>query len=204
MQKTKQTRADFDCWIQTQRDALYARAYRLTRNTTDAEDLVQDTFVRACTRWEQLKGEETAVAWLITMQRNLFINTYRKKLRSPVFSELTEDNLPQTFALCAGESESAETTAGRWMERRAVLQAIRSLPAKYREAIVLADMEELSYQEIADRSGTPIGTIRSRIARARKRLQRSLYTWRETSVYSSSPADDKAFFPESLSHYKAV
>ena len=180
----KYHRADFERWIQSHREALYRRAYQLTRNAADAEDLVQETFLRACARWEQLMREETTVAWLIAVQRNVFINDYRKKRLRPNFCEWTEDALPRGGTLCAVRAESAQSAAERQMESRVLVQAIRALPAKYREAILLADFDQLSYEEIAQRTGKPIGTVRSRIARGRKRLQRSLYAWRETNVYS--------------------
>lgn len=164
--------------LQSYRPMLLALALRLTRDTHDAEDLVQDTLVRACTRWRQLANRETAAGWLATMQRNLFINQYRRRQRGPSFAELSEESVSAISGDAHTEIESAEKSALRTLENRALLQAIRALPKDYREAIVLADIERIPYQEIADRTGAPIGTVRSRIARGRRRLQRSLYAWR--------------------------
>jgi RNA polymerase sigma-70 factor, ECF subfamily len=172
----------FERWILPHRRALFAQAHRLTGNSADAEDLVQETLVRAYTRRDQLTGGETAAAWLYTMQRNLFINDYRKRTKGPAFSELTEESarfaqMPRTTA-----TESPEATVTRQMENQALLQAVAKLAPMYRDVLILSDIEGLSYQEIAEKTGQPIGTIRSRLARARQRLQRSLYSWRSAAA----------------------
>jgi RNA polymerase sigma-70 factor, ECF subfamily len=172
----------FERWILPHRRALFAQAQRLTGNSADAEDLVQETLVRAFTRREQLTGGETAAAWLYTMQRNLFINDYRKRAKGPMLSELTEESAARTVLPRAVATESPETTVARQMEHQALLRAVAALPTMYREVLILSDMEGFSYQEIADRVGQPIGTIRSRLARARQRIQRSLYSWRSAAA----------------------
>jgi RNA polymerase sigma-70 factor (ECF subfamily) len=178
MEQEEENHREMERCIQTYRPMLMAQASRLTHDMHEAEDLVQDTLVRACTRWRQLANRETAAGWLATMQRNLFINQYRRRLRGPLLTELSEETVSFISGKPDAEIESAEASAIRKLENHALLQAIRALPRDYREAIALADIEGLPYQEIADRLGAPIGTIRSRIARGRRRLQRSLYPWR--------------------------
>jgi RNA polymerase sigma-70 factor, ECF subfamily len=172
----------FERFILPHRRALFAQAHRLTGNAADAEDLVQETLVRAYTRRDQLTGGETAAAWLYTMQRNLFINDYRKKTKGPAFSELTEESARHAHLPRSVTTESPETTVARQMENQALMKAIARLPAMYRDVLILSDLEGLSYQEIAERTGQPIGTIRSRLARARQRIQRSLYSWRSAAA----------------------
>jgi RNA polymerase sigma-70 factor, ECF subfamily len=172
----------FERYILPHRRALFAQAQRLTGNAADAEDLVQETLVRAYTRRDQLTGGETAAAWLYTMQRNLFINNYRKKVKGPMLSELTEESAKYAQAPRTTATESPEATVARQLENQALLKAIAGLPAMYREVLVLSDIEGLSYQEIANRVGQPVGTIRSRLARARQRIQRSLYSWRSAAA----------------------
>ena len=171
-------RDEFLAIVDGVRPELHRYCARLTGSVIEGEDLVQDTLVRACTRWRQLANRETAAGWLATMQRNLFINQYRRRLRGPLLTELSEETVSFISGKPDAEIESAEASAIRKLENHALLQAIRALPRDYREAIALADIEGLPYQEIADRLGAPIGTIRSRIARGRRRLQRSLYPWR--------------------------
>ena len=132
--------------------------------------------VRAYTRSGQLTSGDTAAAWLYTIQRNLFINLYRKRQKSPTMTELTDERA-NTLKTRSHATESPETTVTRQMEYRALRQALATLPVRYREILHMADIEQLSYQEIADRLQMPIGTIRSRIARGRQRLQRSLWGW---------------------------
>lgn len=167
---------NFEKWILPHRRALYAQAQRLTGNTNDAEDLVQETLIRAYTRRDQLSGGETAGAWLYTMQRNLFINLYRKRQKAPICTELTEVRVERTDTR-KPTTESPEATVTRQMEYQALRQALTSLPSRYRRILHLAEVEQLSYQEIAEQMQMPIGTIRSRISRGRQRLQRTLWAW---------------------------
>ncbi|MDX1935013.1 MAG: sigma-70 family RNA polymerase sigma factor [Capsulimonadales bacterium] len=166
----------FDAVILPHRRSLFAQAHRLTGNASDAEDLVQETLLRAYTRQDQLTASETAGAWLHTMQRNLFINAYRKRQKAPQMTELTEVRAERTEAR-QRTTESPEVTVARRLEYQALRRALVALPARYREILHLADVEQLSYQEIADRMEMPVGTIRSRIARGRQRLQRALRGW---------------------------
>jgi RNA polymerase sigma-70 factor (ECF subfamily) len=172
----------FERWILPHRRALFAQAQRLTGNASDAEDLVQETLVRAYTRRDQLTGSETAAAWLSTMQRNLFINSYRKRKKGPAFAELTEESARHATALRSRATESPEATVARRMEHAAVLGALADLPGAYRDVLVLSDLEQLPYQEIASLTGLPLGTVKSRVARGRQRLQRSLYAWRSAAA----------------------
>ena len=169
----------FEQLILPHRGSLRSRAWRLTGNAADAEDLVQDTLIRAYHYLDALTSVAGIRAWLFTIQLNLFRSQYRRRQSraAETFSlSLTEEivGAGAHVGICPS-SESAYLEAVR---RRAILDAIAELPACYRQVVCLADLEGLSYQEVADQTGVPIGTVRSRLFRARKRLERPLTAWR--------------------------
>jgi RNA polymerase sigma-70 factor (ECF subfamily) len=163
--------------IRPYRSGLHSHAYQLTGNRADAEDLVQETLLRAYTRLDMLHGAGSVGGWLHTIQLNLFRNGLRRKgvVRDETALEFLEDVAaggPDTPA-----APDPETAVLARMRRDAIIGALARLPARYREPVYLCDVEERSYQEIADITGAPVGTVRSRINRGRKRLQRSLAGW---------------------------
>jgi RNA polymerase sigma-70 factor (ECF subfamily) len=144
-------------------DAAYNLARWLTGNDHDAQDVAQEAFLRAFKFFASYRGDN-ARAWLLTIVRNSFYNWLQKNHRPEIVCDLEE----------AAEEAATETTEPISMDADLIRRAISELPVGFREAVVLREMEGFSYKEIADLAGVPIGTVMSRLARARKLLQKSL------------------------------
>jgi RNA polymerase sigma-70 factor, ECF subfamily len=171
-------RARFERDVMPLLPSLYAAALRMTRNPTDAEDLVQETYLRAYRGFGGFQEGTNLKAWLYRILTNNFINTYRKKQREPQTVEGPED-LDEWYLYdrLGGRNVelSAETEVLDRMPDEAVKAALESLPENFRLPVLLADVEGFSYKEIAEIMDTPIGTVMSRLHRGRKALQRALW-----------------------------
>ena len=155
---------------------LYPAALRMTRNPSDAEDLVQETFTKAYAAFHQFKPGTNLRAWLHRILSNTFITGYRKKRREPAWAlsgELAGDWQVSADPLTP-PAASAETQALERLADSDILRALRELPAEFRLAIYLADIEGYPYREVAEIMGTPIGTVMSRLHRGRARLRARL------------------------------
>ena len=155
-------------------DQLYAAAMRMTRNPSDAQDLVQETFVKAFASFKQFEQGTNLKAWLYRILTNTFINTYRKKQREPyqgTIDDLEDWQLGGAESTTATSSRSAEAEAIDHLPDSAVKDALQSIPEDFRLAVYFADVEGFSYQEIAEIMKTPIGTVMSRLHRGRRLLR---------------------------------
>lgn len=155
-------------------DQLYGTALRMTRNSTDAEDLVQETFAKAFAAFASYEQGTNLRAWLFRILRNTYINSYRKAQRTPYSDsaeELTDGQLLDIESRGAGGVRSAESEALERLGDDDINQALASLPEDFRTAVYLADVEGFSYKEIAEIMDTPVGTVMSRVHRGRKSLR---------------------------------
>ncbi|HEX7094734.1 MAG TPA: sigma-70 family RNA polymerase sigma factor [Acidimicrobiales bacterium] len=165
-------------------DSLYNAALRLTRNASDAEDLVQETYLRAYRGFGGFEDGTNLRAWLYRILTNTFINNYRAKKRRPDETELDEVEDLYLYRKLGGleaatVGRSAEDELMDWFTDAEVKEAVEALPEQFRLAVLLADVEGFSYKEIAEILDVPIGTVMSRLHRGRKALQRRLYEFAE-------------------------
>src|SRR5208282_2482627 len=158
--------------------SLYSAALRMTRNPADAEDLVQETYLKAYRAFGSFKEGTNLKAWLYRILTNTFINTYRARSRRPEETELDDVEELYLFRRLGGSDQgigrSAEDEALDWITDDEVKAALESLPEGFRIAVLLADVEGFSYKEIAEIMDVPIGTVMSRLHRGRKALQKAL------------------------------
>ena len=160
-------------------DPLYRTALRMSRNREDAEDLVQETYLRAFRFINRFEPGTNLKAWLFKILTNTFINQYRKAARQPQVGYLEDDEEFYLYRKVRERgspplSESAEEAALNQLGQEQIIEAIDGLPDPYRLAIVLVDIEGFSYKEIAEMTRVKVGTVMSRIARGRKMLQHLL------------------------------
>src|SRR5258705_6160119 len=180
-------RASFEREALVHLDALYRVALRLTANPSDADDLVQETMLKAYRAWDQYEKGTNAKAWLLTILRHAFINEYRRRTRHPatvdvdaiepyaVFSEVHDEDPQGAFFVRIVDDQ--------------LLRAIDQLPVVFRETLVLSDVEGMTYQEIAGILDIPVGTVKSRLFRARQLLQGKLYDYAvEMGYIKGTPA----------------
>lgn len=156
---------------------LYAAAMRMTRNPADAEDLVQEAYLKAYAAFHQYKPGTNLKAWLYRILTNTFINNYRKKQRQPLESsddDIQDWQLHRAASHTSDQGRSAELEALDQMPDSDVKEALASLPDDFRMVVYYADVEGLPYKEIAEIMDTPIGTVMSRLHRGRRQLRDKL------------------------------
>ena len=166
-------------------DALYRTALRMTRNQSDAEDLVQEAIIKAYRFWDKFEQGSNCRAWLFRIMTNIFINDYRAKSRAPVsvnVDEIDDDFLYGQLAR-KGEDDNPETRLFAKLFDDDVKKAIEELPEDFRMVVVLSFLEQFSYQEIADIMGLQLGTVKSRLHRGRKLLQKELLEYAVKNGY---------------------
>lgn len=194
--KSRQTREDFEALVGPWLDGLYASAVRLTRNERNAEDLVQDTVMRAWRFFDRFERGTNFRAWLFKILTNTFINSYRRSTRERSLQDESERQSVEAHFFSADATERAANPEDYLVDRvmrEDVLAAIDALPIDFRMVVILADLQEFSYKEIAEVLDIPVGTVMSRLFRGRKALQRALVT---SEAASESAAIDLNEFRE--------
>ena len=159
--------------------SVFGTALRLTKSREDAEDLAQEAIVRAYDAFDRFDGSNFK-AWMLRIVTNLYINKYRKRQRGPQIASIEDDAIYEPAALSASETDHQvfDELVGEEVEK-----ALASVPEDFRLAVLLSDIEGMSYQEIADIMNVPIGTVRSRLARGRAILRQQLYEFAKQEGY---------------------
>lgn len=196
----------FEVELLSHLDALYSVSCRMTKSTTEAEDLVQDTVVKAMRSRDQFQSGTNLKAWLLRILTNTFINRYRRGgLERDVFDGPDVDSLTDGWmsATTLRAMRDPETQALTPLIEAEVQRALDELPEEFRLAVVLSDIEELSYKEISDAMGCPVGTVMSRLHRGRKMLQKSLREQAEAlGILTSESAKKASEAPADLAAYR--
>lgn len=178
------TRQAFEAIALEHFDALYNTALRLTRNPTEAQDLVQETYFKAFRFFHRFEPGTNAKAWLFTILRNTYINAYRKAVRQ---QQVDFEQVVPLYAAPPASSEwrnrSSVDEILRHVVQDDVKRALDELPEDYRMVVLLADLEDFSYKEIAAIVGCPVGTVMSRLFRGRRLLRKSLVEFAKKSGY---------------------
>lgn len=199
-------RDDFERDALAHLDALYAMAMRLTRSPADADDLVQDTFLKAHRFSDQFAAGTNLKAWLFKILTNTFINKYRRATRERDVLEDAGQGPVGEGVMSHAAMRALTDPVGAALQplvSAEIERALDTLPEDYRTMILLADLEELSYKEIAEVVGCPIGTVMSRLHRARKQMQSQLYEHaRELGIVTDADVADSGAAPIALDAYR--
>ncbi len=190
-----EVRAELEAEALSYIDSLYRTALRMTRNPADAEDLVQEAYLRAFRSLHQFKVGTNLRAWIFRIMTNAYINEYRKRSRRPTSASL--DDMEEFYLydhlIDSGVQPTSDRPEDVVLSRLTagdVIEALDDLSDDFREVVVLADIEGFSYREIAEIMDIPVGTVMSRLYRARRRLQRNLYDFAVAEGYIKDSMQD--------------
>lgn len=183
-------RKEFEAEALPHMDALYRTALRLAKNKNDAEDLVQEAFAKAYRFWDKFELGSNCRAWLFKIMTNIFINEYRSKSRSPLQANIDDidDNYLYGQLASSEMTENPEQTLFSKLFDDDVKKAIENLPDDFRLVAVLSFLEGFSYQEIAEIADLQLGTVKSRLHRGRKLLQKQLFDYAVKNGYIKEKA----------------
>ena len=187
MLATRQKRNEFERTALVHLDAMYGAAYRLTRNPRDAEDLVQDALLRAYRFWDSFQQDSNCKAWLLRIVTNTFINEYQRRKRSREVLDAATSEQEATDGVLVHADARDKVSPDKALLHASVSddvqRALDQLPDDFRTAVILCDMQGLSYKEIADIMECPVGTVMSRLFRGRKLLANALREFAVTEGY---------------------
>ncbi|GAB4517965.1 MAG: RNA polymerase sigma factor SigR [Haliangiales bacterium] len=179
MLNRRKRRSEFERIALPYLDALYGAAYRMTRHPRDAEDLVQDTMLRAYRFWDGFQKDSNCKAWLFRILTNTFINSYQKKKRSREILDAAQAEQRATDGVLYQERSLDQLDPEGLLAAQTlsddIVRALEALPADFRAAVVLCDVQGFSYKEIADIMDCPVGTVMSRLHRGRRLLKKALH-----------------------------
>ncbi len=182
--KSNSIQAEFEAVALEHFDALYNTAMRLTRNPMEAQDLVQETYLKAYRFFHRFEPGTNMKAWLFTILRNTYINTYRRTSRQ---QQVDFDQIAPLYSETVSEPVLTDRRAAEDMLSHLVQddvkRALDALPEEYRLVVLLADLEDFAYKEIADIVGCPVGTVMSRLFRGRRLLRQSLAEFAKKAGY---------------------
>lgn len=171
------------------KDAMYGLALKLTRNEKDAEDLVQDSLIKAYRHFDKYELGTNCRAWLLKILTNAFINRYRKQQREQTYV-MSDENVDAESIPAVESKQHHFYTPGKEQHQFSdeVLYALKNIPEDFRQVVIMADLEDYSYKEIAEIINRPIGTVMSRLFRGRKMLQKLLTSYAKSYGYRGSAA----------------
>jgi RNA polymerase sigma-70 factor, ECF subfamily len=208
MAAVRQKRSEFERQAMVHVDALFGAAYRLTRNARDAEDLVQDSLLRAYKFWDSFQQDSNCKAWLLRIVTNTFINEYQRRKRSrEVLDAATAEQDATDGVLVHATARDKQAPDQMLLQASVsddVQRALESLPDDFRTAVILCDMQGLSYKEIAEIMQTPVGTVMSRLFRGRKLLANALREFAVAEGYVKGEATNKTDDTIDLQKYRAA
>ncbi|MCA9555370.1 MAG: sigma-70 family RNA polymerase sigma factor [Myxococcales bacterium] len=178
--KPQRNRSEFETLTLEHMDALYGAALRLTRSPKDAEDLVQDTFLKAFRFFDSFEKGTNIKAWLFKIQTNTFINKYRRKVKEREVADTPAEDVVLDRFVSSEQVRALQDPEGDFFGKLLsdeVVEALDQVPVDFRMVVILADIQGFSYKEIAEIVGCPVGTVMSRLFRGRRILQKHLYEY---------------------------
>jgi RNA polymerase sigma-70 factor (ECF subfamily) len=203
--KSVQAKTEFETLALEHMDALYASALRLTRSPKDAEDLVQDTYLKAFRFFDSFERGTNIKAWLFKILTNTFINKYRRRVKEKELADAPAEDIMLDRFVSGDQVRALQDPESDFFSKLLsdeVVEALDQVPVDFRMVVILADVQDFSYKEIAEIVGCPVGTVMSRLFRGRRILQKHLYEYavREGVIV---PPEDQAGAPVDLEAFRA-